>query len=65
MRDLRGIAMALNSGELYKVFFDLIYPASMPIMQKAIFQWSDTPEVIAHVLKFVGELILNKTLVFL
>ncbi|KAK9671280.1 hypothetical protein RND81_12G019100 [Saponaria officinalis] len=61
MRDLRGIAMAVNSRRTYGFFFDWLYPAHMPLLLRAIVTWADAPEVINPLLKFVAELVLNKS----
>ncbi|KAL9232683.1 hypothetical protein vseg_007764 [Gypsophila vaccaria] len=61
MRDLRGIAMAANSRRSYGFLFDWFYPAHMPLLLRAIVTWADTPEVINPLLKFVAELVFNKS----
>ncbi|KAF5750329.1 exportin-7 isoform X1 [Tripterygium wilfordii] len=61
MRDLRGIAMATNSRRTYGFFFDWLYPAHMPILLRGIAYWTDTPEVTTPLLKFIAELVLNKS----
>lgn len=61
MRDLRGIAMATNSRRTYGFLFDWLYPAHMPLLLKAVAHWSDSPEVTTPLLKFVVELVLNKS----
>lgn len=60
MRDLRGIAMATNSRRTYGFLFDWLYPAHMPLLLRAIEQWTDTPEVTTPLLKFVAEFVINK-----
>ncbi|KAJ0043503.1 hypothetical protein Pint_18407 [Pistacia integerrima] len=61
MRDLRGIAMATNSRRTYGFLFDWLYPAHMLLLLKTITHWTDTPEVTTPLLKFVAELVLNKS----
>ncbi|XP_038719138.1 exportin-7-like isoform X2 [Tripterygium wilfordii] len=61
MRDLRGIAMATNSRRTYGFFFDWLYPAHMPLLLRGIAHWTDTPEVTTPLLKFIAELVLNKS----
>ncbi|KAI4300942.1 hypothetical protein L6164_034268 [Bauhinia variegata] len=61
MRDLRGIAIATNSRRTYGFLFDWLYPARMPLILKGITHWADTPEVTTPLLKFVAELVLNKS----
>ncbi|XP_039690945.1 exportin-7 isoform X3 [Medicago truncatula] len=61
MRDLRGIAMATNSRRTYGFLFDWLYPAHMPILFKGLVHYADIPEVTTPLLKFVAELVLNKS----
>ncbi|KAM4091513.1 hypothetical protein ACJW30_09G141900 [Castanea mollissima] len=61
MRDLRGIAMATKSHRTYCFLFDWLYPARLPLLLKAIAFWTDTPEVTTPLLKFIAELVLNKS----
>ncbi|KAK9289852.1 hypothetical protein L1049_008012 [Liquidambar formosana] len=61
MRDLKGIAMATNSRRTYGFLFDWLYPAHMPLLLKGISHWTDTPEVTTPMLKFMAELVLNKS----
>ncbi|XP_034692714.1 exportin-7-like isoform X1 [Vitis riparia] len=61
MRDLKGIAMAINSRKMYSFLFDWLYPAHMPLLLKGISHWSDIPEVTTPLLKFVAELVLNRS----
>nr|XP_023892199.1 exportin-7-A-like [Quercus suber] len=61
MRDLRGIAMATKSHRTYCFLFDWLYPARLPLLLKAIAYWTDTPEVTTPLLKFIAELVLNKS----
>ncbi|KAK7267202.1 hypothetical protein RIF29_19867 [Crotalaria pallida] len=61
MRDLRGIAMATNSRKSYGFLFDWLYPAHMPVILKASAHCADVPEVTTPLLKFVAELVLNKS----
>ncbi|XP_062227825.1 uncharacterized protein LOC133926086 isoform X3 [Phragmites australis] len=60
MRDLRGIAMATNSRKTYGLLFDWLYPSRMPLLLRAISLWTDEPEVITPLLKFMCEFVLNK-----
>ncbi|XP_010424762.1 PREDICTED: exportin-7-like [Camelina sativa] len=61
MRDLRGIAMATSSRRSYGLLFDWLYPAHMPLLLRGISHWFDTPEVTTPLLKFMAELVHNKT----
>lgn len=61
MRDLRGIAMATNSRRTYGFLFDWLYPAHMPLLLRAITNWTDTPEVTTPLLKFMAEFVQNKS----
>ncbi|XP_027367978.1 exportin-7-A-like isoform X1 [Abrus precatorius] len=61
MRDLRGIAMATNSRRTYGFFFDWLYPAHLPLLLKGIAHYADIPEVTTPLLKFMAELVLNRT----
>ncbi|XP_028183221.1 exportin-7-A-like isoform X2 [Glycine soja] len=61
MRDLRGIAMATNSRRTYGFLFDWLYPAHMPLLLKGITHYADIPEVTTPLLKFMAELVLNKS----
>ncbi|RDX91388.1 Exportin-7-B, partial [Mucuna pruriens] len=60
-RDLRGIAMATNSRRTYGFLFDWLYPAHMPLLLKGITHYVDIPEVTTPLLKFMAELVLNKS----
>ncbi|KAL5067134.1 hypothetical protein RYX36_018021 [Vicia faba] len=61
MRDLRGIAMATNSRRTYGFLFDWLYPTHIPILLKSLGHYADAPEVTTPLLKFVAELVLNKS----
>lgn len=61
IRDLRGIAMATNSRRTYGFLFDWLYPAHMPLLLKGITHYADIPEVTTPLLKFMAELVLNKS----
>ncbi|KAF1877740.1 hypothetical protein Lal_00038049 [Lupinus albus] len=61
MRDLRGMAMATNSRRTYGFLFDWLYPAHMSLILKAIEHCADVPEVTTPLLKFVAELVQNKS----
>ncbi|KAK7278986.1 hypothetical protein RJT34_24027 [Clitoria ternatea] len=61
MRDLRGIAMATNSRRTYGFLFDWLYPAHMLLLLKAIAHYADIPEVTTPLLKFMAELVMNRS----
>lgn len=61
MRDLRGITMATDGRKTYGFLFDWLYPARTPLLLKAMSHWFDVPEVTTPLLKFMAELVLNKS----
>ncbi|PON80683.1 Coatomer beta subunit [Parasponia andersonii] len=61
MRDLRGIAMATNSRKTYGFLFEWLYLSRTPLLLKGISHWIDVPEVTTPLLKFVAELVMNKS----
>ena len=60
-RDLRGIAMATNGRRTYGQLFDWIYPAHVGLLLRTVEVWTDVPEVIIPLLKFMSEFVFNKT----
>uniref|UniRef100_A0A668A9R3 Exportin 7 n=1 Tax=Myripristis murdjan TaxID=586833 RepID=A0A668A9R3_9TELE len=62
VRDLRGIAFAFNAKTSFMMLFDWIYPAYMPILQRAIELWYHDPACTTPVLKLMAELWTNKIL---
>ncbi|PTQ44855.1 hypothetical protein MARPO_0017s0001 [Marchantia polymorpha] len=61
MRDLRGLTMATNSRRTYGLVFDWLYPTHVSLFVRIIQRWTDTPEVMTPLLKFMAEFVLNKT----
>uniref|UniRef100_A0A4W5MNF4 Exportin 7 n=1 Tax=Hucho hucho TaxID=62062 RepID=A0A4W5MNF4_9TELE len=59
VRDLRGIAFAFNAKTSFMMLFDWIYPAYMPILQRAIELWYHVPACTTPVLKLMAELVHN------
>ncbi|XP_036851120.1 ran-binding protein 17 isoform X1 [Manis javanica] len=60
-RDLRGIAFALNTKTSYTMLFDWMYPAYLPILQKAIERWYGEPACTTPILKLMAELMQNRS----
>jgi exportin-7 len=60
-RDLRGVVAATGNRRTYGQFFDWLYPAYLPTVVCALEAWADAPEVAVPALKFLSELVLNKT----
>nr|CAN73513.1 hypothetical protein VITISV_005466 [Vitis vinifera] len=60
MRDLKGIAMAINSRKMYSFLFDWLYPAHMPLLLKGISHWSDIPEILNGTRKVVKEVLVQQ-----
>ena len=52
-RDLRGICISTTNRRTYGLFFDCLYPRFLPVLQRAIEAWWDTPPVVNAVLKFM------------
>lgn len=68
MRDMRGIVDASISGPTYNMFFDWIYESKAPngqrfsdTLARVADAFYDTPEVTTPLLKFVAELVHNKS----
>uniref|UniRef100_A0A8C4DWS0 Exportin 7 n=1 Tax=Dicentrarchus labrax TaxID=13489 RepID=A0A8C4DWS0_DICLA len=61
VRDLRGIAFAFNAKTSFMMLFDWIYPAYMPILQRAIELWYHDPACTTPVLKLMAELVHNRS----
>ncbi|XP_036054126.1 ran-binding protein 17 [Onychomys torridus] len=60
-RDLRGIAFALNTKTSYTMLFDWMYPAYLPILQRAIERWYGEPACTTPILKLLAELMQNRS----
>ncbi|ODN00853.1 Exportin-7 [Orchesella cincta] len=60
-RDLRGIIFAFNTRISYMMFFEWIYPAYTPILQRAVELWFHDPIVTTPVLKLFAELVQNRS----
>ncbi|KAI4787271.1 hypothetical protein KUCAC02_036577 [Chaenocephalus aceratus] len=61
VRDLRGIAFAFNAKTSFMMLFDWMYPAYMPILQRAIELWYHDPACTTPVLKLMAELVHNRS----
>uniref|UniRef100_A0A8C7V2Z8 Exportin 7 n=1 Tax=Oncorhynchus mykiss TaxID=8022 RepID=A0A8C7V2Z8_ONCMY len=65
VRDLRGIAFAFNAKTSFMMLFDWmypsLYPAYMPILQRAIELWYHVPACTTPVLKLMAELVHNRS----
>ncbi|XP_051896679.1 LOW QUALITY PROTEIN: exportin-7 [Pristis pectinata] len=61
VRDLRGIAFAFNAKTSFMMFFDWIYPAYMPILQRAVELWYHDPACTTPILKLMAELVHNRS----
>ncbi|XP_070332943.1 ran-binding protein 17 isoform X1 [Odocoileus virginianus] len=60
-RDLRGIAFALNTKTSYTMLFDWMYPAYLPVLQRAIELWYGEPACTTPILKLMAELMQNRS----
>nr|KAF6448537.1 RAN binding protein 17 [Rousettus aegyptiacus] len=60
-RDLRGIAFALNTKTSYTMLFDWMYPAYLPILQRAVERWYGEPACTTPILKLMAELMQNRS----
>ncbi|XP_023392910.1 ran-binding protein 17 [Pteropus vampyrus] len=60
-RDLRGIAFALNTKTSYTMLFDWMYPAYLPILQRAVERWHGEPACTTPILKLMAELMQNRS----
>uniref|UniRef100_A0A4W3II03 Exportin 7 n=1 Tax=Callorhinchus milii TaxID=7868 RepID=A0A4W3II03_CALMI len=60
VRDLRGIAFAFNAKTSFMMLFDWIYPAYMPILQRAVELWYHDPACTTPILKLMAELVHNR-----
>ncbi|XP_047411294.1 ran-binding protein 17 isoform X3 [Sciurus carolinensis] len=60
-RDLRGIAFALNTKTSYTMLFDWMYPAYLPVLQRAVEQWYAEPACTTPILKLMAELMQNRS----
>ena len=60
-RDLRGLTFAFNSRAGYMQLFDWLYPRYLPLFIKAVELWYDEPFVTTPILKFMSELVQNRS----
>jgi exportin-7 len=60
LRDLRGIVCACSNRRTYAFFFDWLYPAFTPLLQRTAVVYFDSPEVTTPLLKLYAELVWNK-----
>ncbi|XP_037056438.1 ran-binding protein 17 isoform X1 [Peromyscus leucopus] len=60
-RDLRGIAFALNTKTSYTMLFDWMYPAYLPVLQRAVERWYGEPACTTPILKLLAELMQNRS----
>ncbi|XP_060053130.1 ran-binding protein 17 isoform X4 [Erinaceus europaeus] len=60
-RDLRGIALALNTKTSYTMLFDWMYPLYLPVLQKAVELWYSEPACTTPILKLLAELVQNRS----
>jgi len=60
LRDLRGIVCACSNRRTYGLFFDWLYPAFTPLLQRTMAMYYDVPDVTTPLLKLYAELVYNK-----
>lgn len=60
LRDLRGVVMACANRRTYTLFFEWIYPAFTPLLQRACVAYFAQPDVTTPLLKLYSELVYNK-----
>lgn len=60
LRDMRGIVVACSNRRTYSLFFEWLYPAFTPLLQRVASLYYNSPEVMTPLLKFYAELVHNK-----
>uniref|UniRef100_A0A0K0D9C8 Importin N-terminal domain-containing protein n=1 Tax=Angiostrongylus cantonensis TaxID=6313 RepID=A0A0K0D9C8_ANGCA len=59
-RDLRGVAVACSTKNLFQILFDWLYPDVFNIMMRAVEEWSSSPEVMTPIFRLLAELCQNR-----
>ncbi|WKY12819.1 hypothetical protein Q1695_003985 [Nippostrongylus brasiliensis] len=59
-RDLRGVAVACTTKNLFQIVFDWLYPDMFNIMMRAVEEWSSCPEVMTPIFRLLAELCQNR-----
>ncbi|KJH50942.1 hypothetical protein DICVIV_02903 [Dictyocaulus viviparus] len=59
-RDLRGVAVACSTKNLFQILFDWLYPEVFNIMMRAVEEWSTSPEVMTPIFRLLAELCQNR-----
>ncbi|EPB72653.1 hypothetical protein ANCCEY_08247 [Ancylostoma ceylanicum] len=59
-RDLRGVAVACTTKNLFQIMFDWLYPDVFNIMLRAVEEWSSCPQVMTPIFRLLAELCQNR-----
>ena len=59
--DLRGLALSLANKSSFVMFFDWLYPKYLPLLSQALSRWANCPTLTSAILKFVAEIVQNKS----
>ncbi|VDK43976.1 unnamed protein product, partial [Cylicostephanus goldi] len=59
-RDLRGVAVACTTKNLFQILFDWLYPDVFNIMLRAVEEWSSYPQVMTPIFRLLAELCQNR-----
>lgn len=60
MRDLRGIALSAYNKRTYTLLFESLYPSAFPLFIRVAEMYSDDPQVMTALLKFMQEFVQNR-----
>ena len=60
LRDLRGIALSAYNKRTYTLLFEALYPLAFPLLVRTAEVWSNDPQVMTALFKFMQEFVQNR-----